>query len=364
MMWLILMLVMLAIAGLGFAYVVKRIRRFSFIGSRFTKKQSYFASIGILLAVLVLVFLWGQIWNTAVFFIHLLVFWMLADVIFWLIQRISKKKFKCYWAGITAIMITVVYFGIGIFCAYHVFRTEYQIDVEPELGVSEFRIVGFSDSHMGTTFHADKWPEYVEAMNRENPDIVVIAGDFVDDESSYEDMVKSCEALADLKTNYGVYFVFGNHDCGYYRQRRGYGKEELVENLEKNNIIVLEDKVVPLAGNIVLCGRQDSQQRSRKTMEDLSEEYEPDNCVIVLDHEPNDYDAEAASGADLVISGHTHGGQMIPINKAGEWMKLNDMTYGRDRRERTNFIVSSGISDWAFKIKTGCISEYLVIDLK
>ena len=84
---------------------------------------------------------------------------------------------------------------------------------------------------------------------------------------------------------------------------------------------------------------------------------------IVLDHQPSDYDAQEAAGVDLVLSGHTHGGQLFPFNYMGYWTGLDDKTYGLEKRTNTNFIVTSGISDWAIKFKTGCKSEYVVIDV-
>ena len=86
--------------------------------------------------------------------------------------------------------------------------------------------------------------------------------------------------------------------------------------------------------------------------------------TIVMDHQPADFDAEAAAGVDLVLCGHTHGGQMIPINHVGEWLGINDLVYGLETRGNTQFIVSSGISDWALQFKTGCHSEYLIVDLQ
>ena len=85
--------------------------------------------------------------------------------------------------------------------------------------------------------------------------------------------------------------------------------------------------------------------------------------MIVLDHQPNDYAAESAAGVDLVLSGHTHGGQLIPISYVGEWLGANDRTYGREKRGTTEFIVTSGISDWAIGFKTGTKSEYVVLNL-
>ena len=90
---------------------------------------------------------------------------------------------------------------------------------------------------------------------------------------------------------------------------------------------------------------------------------ESDRYTIVLDHQPADFDAEAQAGAGLVLCGHTHGGQMIPINYLGQWLGVNDLRYGHERRQNTDFIVSSGISDWELLFKTGCHSEYVLIDL-
>ena len=75
-------------------------------------------------------------------------------------------------------------------------------------------------------------------------------------------------------------------------------------------------------------------------------------------------DADAKAGA-LVLSGHTHGGQMIPIMQFSRWFNIgvNDNIYGMEKRKDTDFIVTSGISDWAIKFKTGCRSEYVMIDI-
>ena len=98
-------------------------------------------------------------------------------------------------------------------------------------------------------------------------------------------------------------------------------------------------------------------------MEELVSGLDSDKYTIVLDHQPHDYSAQTAAGVDLVLSGHTHGGQLFPVNYMGEWTKENEKTYGLATRQNTNFIVTSGISDWAIKFKTGCKSEYVVIDV-
>ena len=85
--------------------------------------------------------------------------------------------------------------------------------------------------------------------------------------------------------------------------------------------------------------------------------------ILLLDHQPYDFDGEAEAGADLVLCGHTHGGQFIPIRRVGVWIGENCRTYGHERRLRTDFIVSSGIGNWAFRFKTGCFSEYVIVDV-
>lgn len=99
-------------------------------------------------------------------------------------------------------------------------------------------------------------------------------------------------------------------------------------------------------------------------MKELVAGLDDDKYMIVLDHQPHDYDAQEQAGVDLVLSGHTHGGQLFPINYVGEWTKENEKTYGLEKRGNTNFIVTSGISCWAIDFKTGCKSEYVMIDVE
>lgn len=365
MFWAILFLGMIILTVLGAVYLVRRIARFGFVkkaAGDSAKKARLIAAALMLGTGLILAALMG-IWNTMVVFIFLLVFWLVCDFAALVVRKITGRESRRYYAGAAAILAALVYFSAGWYFAHHVYETHYDIAAEDDLGVEGLRIVAFSDSHLGTTFHYEKFNEYIDRMNAAQPDIVVIMGDFVDDNSPKEDMEKCCAALGRLNTRYGVYYAFGNHDKGYSPAGRGYDDAELVENLEKNGVHVLTDDIVPIAGNICLLGRLDNLY-DRQSMMELSARYTEDNFVIVLDHEPNDYANEAAYNADLVISGHTHGGQFFPVNRAGEWMKMNDRTYGYEKRGGTQFLVSSGIADWEIQFKTGCISEYLVIDVK
>lgn len=365
MFWAFLFLGMIILTVLGAVYLLRHIARFGFVkkAAGENRRKARLVSAALMLGAGLVLFAVMGIWNTMVVFIFLLLFWIICDLIAWIVRKITGRESRRYYAGAAAILLAVVYFSVGWYNAHHVWETHYEISADDSLGADGLRIVAFADSHLGTTFHHEKFNEYIDRMNAAEPDIVVIAGDFVDDNSSREDMENCCIALGGLKARYGVYYVFGNHDKGYAPAGRGYDAAELTANLEKNGVHVLVDDIAHITGNIYVLGRLDALY-DRQSMSELSALYDRDNFVIVLDHEPNDYANETAAGADLVISGHTHGGQFFPVNRAGEWMQMNDRTYGYERREGTQFLVTSGISDWELQFKTGCISEYLVIDVK
>jgi predicted MPP superfamily phosphohydrolase len=134
--------------------------------------------------------------------------------------------------------------------------------------------------------------------------------------------------------------------------------------LKENGVHVMGDSCQLVDDRLYIAGRLDSMLSDRKSMDELIEGTDDSKYTIVLDHEPNAYDEEASSAADLVVSGHTHGGQLFPFNEVGVIFGANDRTYGYERRNGTDFIVTSGISDWALKFKTGTKSEYVIINIK
>lgn len=297
--------------------------------------------------------------NAIVCFAQTVAIWLLCDAVAWVIARVSGAALAPNRMGIVAIALTLLWLSFGWYNAHHVCRTAYALSGR----VSEpLRIVGFSDSHVGAVFSGEKLGQYVERINAENPDAVVIVGDFVDDDTSRTDMENACKALSGLQAKYGVYYVFGNHDSGYYSSHRGYGRDVLLKQLRANGVCVLEDENVRLCGNVWLSGRKDAHSE-RKPAPVLTEGLSEDDYIIMLDHQPTDYDAEMAAGADLVFSGHTHGGQLIPIRRLIKVLGKNQRLYGHEKRGNTDFIVSSGIGDWAMDFRTGCISEYFVADI-
>ena len=311
-----------------------------------------------LAAYLVTLLLGISTFNVVLLLLHLVVFWLLCDLGWWIAEKIRKKKPRRYYAGIAAIALTVVYMGAGWFFAHHVFITDYALATEKEVG--RLCIVQISDSHLGVTLSGEEFAREMEKVQSQNPDLVVITGDFVDDDSSKEDMLTACEALEKLKTTYGVYFIYGNHDDGYFR-RGTFTPAELRKALTDNGVVILEDETVLIDNRFYLVGRKDRSARDRLSMEELTRDLDPAKYTLVLDHQPTDFEAQTEAKADLVLSGHTHGGHIFPTGLVGVWFGGNDLCYGMEVRESSTFIVSSGISGWAMPFKTGCISEIVVI---
>ena len=366
--WIFIMAALLIVFAAAIIYLSNRFRKFQVV-KRFAKGKKWLErTVSLALVALLIAVFWitMNFMNAVIVLLHLVVFWLLCDFGAYIFRRITKKEFPKSYAGVLAMIFTAIYLCIGWYLANNVWRTEYQIATDKDIG--KVRLVLFSDSHVGTTFDGDDWEQYIDRMNAENPDVVLIAGDFVDDDTQRDDMIKSCKAMGQLKTKYGAYYAFGNHDKGYYEaSRRGYDSEELIAELEKNHVTVLQDENVLIDSRFYIIGRKDrseeQQGSQRADMESLVKDLDASKFSIVMDHQPYDYDGEEKAQVDMVLSGHTHGGQFIPINDVGEWTGENAKSYGYEKRDRTNFIVTSGISDWAFKFKTGCKSEYVVIDI-
>ena len=278
--------------------------------------------------------------------LHLILFWILFDLIFAIVSKCTKKRISEWICGICAISCTVIYLTYCCFVALHVVRTDY--DILTEKVIPELRIAMIADSHIGACFDGEGFAEHLQEIAQNQPDMLLISGDFVDDDTTRKDMVRCCQALGELDLPYGVFYVPGNHDAGY-SEYRDFKYEDLVTELRNNHVYVLEDEVVEF-DDVYIVGRKD-RSMNRLPIEDLLAPLDPEKYIVVLDHQPNDYDAEEKAGCDLVVSGHTHGGQMLPINWVGEWIGANDATYGMIKRQNTVFIVTSGIADWAVPLR-------------
>lgn len=355
----ILLLVCTAALGLGaLFFLVTRVRRFSFMRAFAQEHTASSWLLAFALVGLLFLFAFINLYSVVIIVLHLALIWLLCDFAAWIVRRIRKTEPKRYVAGVTALLLTAIYLGAGWIAAHQIRQTTYT--VETQKTTEPLRVVLIADSHVGITLDGEGFAKTMARIQAVEPDLVALVGDFVDDDSQKADMQAACRALGELQTTYGVYFVYGNHDKGYFHNR-DFTAEELRSALTENGVTILEDEGVLIGEQYALFGRKDRSMPDRLPMEALP--LDASRYTIVLDHQPNDYDAEAAAGADLVLSGHTHGGHVFPAGRIGLWMGANDAVYGVSTRGGTTFVVTSGLSGWAIPFKTGCFSEYVVIDV-
>ena len=367
--WIIALIVAVILFGASLVYLTNRIYNIPFVDSicNSIHSRKLILSIAVILVMIGIIIIAMNMTNAVVIFVHLTIFWIIMDIIARIIYAFNGHvKVSGNIIALAVLLITVSYFAWGWYQLHHVTQTNYSLSTEKELG--ELHILQISDSHVGTSFHGDEMSRFVDEMNKNDIDIAVITGDFVDDDTSKKDMIKACEAIGKIDARYGIYFVFGNHDRGYYNNR-GYSGEDLINELSKNGITSLQDESVLIDDRFYLIGRRDASETveksaTRQSMDELTKNLDTGKYMVVLDHQPVDYEAQQKSGVDLVLSGHTHGGQMYPLTYLMNYIGENDSIYGLKHRGNTDFIVNSGISDWSVKFKTGCRSEYVFITIK
>lgn len=368
-MWRIIFFTPVLFSVLAMIYLSSRVCRFGAVRSVSGRLRRWALGFGIVLGLfLACGHLLGVV-NAVICLLHFALIWLACDLASFIVRKtLRQPASQRYHAGSAAVLLSVLALSAGWYLGHHVWRTDYAF--ETEKAVKPLRVVMFADSHTGTTFHADGFARHAAAMQQAEPDVVIVSGDFVDDETTREDMAATCRTLGAMKTAHGVYFVFGNHDKSYYgAQRRGYSAADLAAELEKNGVHVLTDEAVLVADSFYVIGRRDfsvenEQGGRRASMAELVRDLDKGKYMIVADHQPADCARQEEAGVDLVLSGHTHGGQLFPFNQVGKWIGANDLVYGHEKRGGTDFVVTSGISDWAIKFKTGTKSEFVVIDVK
>ncbi len=355
MIWVLMFLGASISATMGLIYVINSIARYKII-----KNKIYATLIVVFLFVLFLITLsWI---NALAIAIYTAAFFLLFGILEKALYKLFGYKSNYNWVSTLALCASALFLVHGYYLCNSVVPTRYEFTTDKKM--PDLKIAMFADSHIGTTFDGDGFVKHLETIKKEAPDILLIPGDFVDDGSKKADMEIACKALGELKLKYGVWFSYGNHDDGYFNHR-DFTETDLRNSLLDNGINILEDASNLIDNKFYVVGRLDSNatNNNRETIKSLLQPLNKDKYIIVLDHEPNDYEEEAETKADLVLSGHTHGGQMIPITYFGQWVGVNDSTYGHKKINDTNFVVTSGISDWALKFKTGTRSEYVIIDV-
>jgi predicted MPP superfamily phosphohydrolase/penicillin V acylase-like amidase (Ntn superfamily) len=235
---------------------------------------------------------------------------------------------------------------------FHNLRVKtYEIEVpRKSSALSELRIAFASDFHLGAATAAGFMDAFVAKVNALEPDVVLLGGDILEGGRSEQALARFQAQFRRLRPRFGVFGVPGNHER--YAGARA-------DVFAEAGIRLLQDEVVRVDDAFILAGRNDQRSRIRKPVAALLEGTPDDLPVILLDHRPTDLDGVSRSIAAIQLSGHTHHGQLFPVNLVTS--HRYELSWGYKKKNQTHFFVTSGVQLWGPRVRTAGRSEILFL---
>ena len=291
-----------------------------------------------------------------------------VTLIFDIGRWVSKKRLKPQ-------LTTKVVYILGI-CSLFYYGHEmamepsvvnYQVKIDKRAKVNKLRIVQLSDIHINDMTSSDRIQHMVDKVNQLNADFIVITGDTLDRRLEPFTEKGFNKQFQQFKSKYGTYIIFGNHEYLNIKEENNH-EQDIINAFKHANMKVLKDDVVHLDNvGITFIGRDDfSSSRydiKRASLPDLMVFSNTNKPIILLDHQPHDLDEPANLGVDLMISGHTHAGQVFPINLIEKLIYKNNYGIYKNTKQHFTSIVSSGFGFWGPPIRLMTRSEIVVIDV-
>lgn len=264
------------------------------------------------------------------------------------------------WAYILTLVLSAILIGGGFINALIPKVKEYDIAINKPAGeVRELKIAAVSDIHLGSTIRKRSMIKLSGVLEGLKPDLVLLLGDIVDGEIGPVLRGDLLEYFTCPKCRDGLLAITGNHEfIG--------GAKKTIPYIESKGIRILKDEIVEIEGGIQLIGRldRDSQRffgQTRMPLSELIKKTDASKPVILLDHQPFELNESAKYGIDLQLSGHTHNGQMWPLNYITRM--IYELSYGYIKKGNTHFIVSSGFGLWGPRVRSGSRSEILLLNI-
>lgn len=332
------------------------------------KRQRITTAIAALILIVPAVRIYG-IWF--IILLHFTAFLLLTDGIVLILKKVRQNKEwsklceKVYRSGVIAVILTAIIIGYGRYNIFQVVRTEYTLQTQKNIQEEGYRLVLLSDLHYGVSMNDEQLQKVADRISEENPDIVVLDGDIVDENTTSAQMKSAFKILGTIDSKYGIYYTYGNHDKNNYSTAPNYTADRLAETIKENHIQILEDDTTVINDEVALIGRADrgDGNESRQEISELTSKLDKNQEWIVLDHQPSDYENVKKSGCDIILSGHTHAGQIWPAGLFASLFHFDEMNYGKIQQESFQAVVTSGIAGWGYPIRTEKHSEYVVLNI-
>jgi len=226
--------------------------------------------------------------------------------------------------------------------------------------LNELNAVLISDVHLSPINNGAHLTKIVNKVNELHPDIIFIAGDLVDDNAKILEERNIGSALRDFKSKYGVYAITGNHEFIN-------GIDGCVKYMKDYGLNLLRDSAVKIDNSFYVVGRDDRANRQfasgrRKSIPEILNGADTNLPVILMDHTPFGLDEAMNSNVDLQLSGHTHNGQMFPLNLITKM--IYEKSWGYLKKGNTQYYVSCGVGTWGPPVKIGSPSEIVNLKIK
>jgi predicted MPP superfamily phosphohydrolase len=308
--------------------------------------------------LLKIMYLVGSTW--LVVLIYLTMIFLVIDVIYLINNYLHFIKETVFSLNLRQYQVIIGLIGVVIVLISGYYKFNNPVVVEKNITIhkhfslkKKLKIVAVSDIHLGYGIGKARLKKYVEMINAQNPDIVLIAGDLIDaslrplfEQRMFEDINK-------ISAPMGVFMCFGNHE-------HISNDKNSLDFVKKTKIIPLLDSIAEI-GNLSIIGRKDYSTHKRLNLSELTKNIPAENIKILLDHQPYNLKESQQNGIDLQISGHTHNGQFFPINLIVK--QLYELPFGYMQKLDTHHIVSSGLGLWGPPYRIGTQSELWVVNL-
>ena len=259
--------------------------------------------------------------------------------------------------GWTAGGIAVFMFCLFLYGHLH-YKNKYrqEVTLTSEKITKPIKLVMMSDLHLGYHNRREELHRWIDLINAEQPDLVLIAGDIIDGSMRPLKEQKMYEEFQRIKAP--VYACLGNHE--YYS-----GEPGAQQFYQDAGIHLLQDSVAVI-GDLCIIGRDDRTNIHRKSLGKIIAEntslISHSSFLILLDHQPYHLEQAERQHIDFQFSGHTHHGQVWPISWITE--SIYECAFGPYKKGHTDYYISSGLGIWGGKFRIGTRSEYVVVTIK
>ena len=282
-------------------------------------------------------------------------------------KRILKCEINLKKATLCIVPLPLIVSGMvvsyGRWNMDQIVRTEYNVTTDKPIS-KNLTVTMLADLHYPSATSKSELQTLVQRIKNEKSDIVILNGDIIDEHTTMHQRIELFQTLGELSKDSQVFYTFGNHDLGKHSLSNKIDDETLENMIESCGITVLRDDVIELDGNVTILGRDDYSLKTSNSVSALLSQTDKEKYLMVFDHQPRELDRLAEYGVDLHLSGHVHAGQIFPLYYLYEFLGINELNYGLEKREQMTAINTSGAAGWGFPVRTQKNSEYVVVNIK